>query len=600
MVTVNTEAYYHAAGECQSIATELATAVKTLTPALVISNPGMAGDGSAASWATKCDQMSVDVLNTIGALGNALTKAADVFNACGYNWDLAEWTSAGKTTPQPDKPAAVGSWAFLQGDLSLIQPSGGDNGAGLVTPPLMADMVRAAGQVPNGDTQKLSAMGAAWTSFSAAEIVTTAGGRLDQAAGKFHGIEAPEVGDLLAVLSTLSSGAQAVASVSAAIGKAVGNYANDLGAVRELIAKNLQPPFVEGVSASIGNTSVQVSLTGAVPNSATLMAMGAVVASDISTSPVATELAKPDFGSTDGLETQPMLLSIAALSIPKELGNTDDNKPVFEVIDSHRYDSARVHASAMAFAQIFGHPPQSGTDWETAEVLNPNSYDPKYHGVGPQIQVVRINPVKGQGVVRSDQFIAQRDVSDPQFSNPFERDLGNNRTFDPNFDPEHAKVATYVDYENGIVVMRQDPSVRQDTGETKVGKPTGTVTQAADGSVRISYDAGNPLAETTWMPGHHKVTVNGDLVFTPGTDGVTISGTRTDYPSMEAYQDHGVGTQIRTVGIDPAASGSSLGPATNLPFHHNIGAGPTAFDHFKDLPSTEFGSVENPPAVPGR
>ncbi|MFB8005153.1 hypothetical protein [Nocardia sp. NPDC056000] len=600
MVKVNTEAYYHAASECQSIATALATAVKTLIPALIGSNPGMAGDGSAATWASKCDQMSIDVLNTIGALGNALTKSADVFNACGYNWDLAEWMNAGKATPQPDKPAASGGWAFLSGDLSLISPSGGNNGAGLIAPPSMADMVRAAGQVPNGDTQKLSAMGAAWSGFGSAEVVTAAGGRLDQAAGKFHGVEAPEVGDLLAVLSTLASGARAVAGVSAAIGKAVDSYANDLGAVRELIAKNLQPPFIEGVTASIGNTSVQVSLTGAVLNTATLMAMGAVVASDIAVSPVATDLAKPDFGSTDGLETQPMLLSIAALSIPKELGNTDDNKPVFAVIDSKRYDSARVHASAMAFAQIFGHPPQSGTDWETAEVLNPNSYDPRYHGKGPEIQVVRINPVPGQGVVRSDQFIAQYDVSDPQFHNPFERDLGNNRTFDPNFDPEHAKVATYVDYENGIVVMRQDPSVRQDTGETKVGKPTGQVTQAGDGSVRVTYDAGNPLAETTWMPGNHKVTVNGDLVFTPGADGVSISGTRTDYPSMEAYQDHGVGTPIRTVGIDPAASGSSLGPATNLPFHHNIGAGPTAFDRFNNLPSTSFGSVQNPPSVPGR
>src|SRR5690606_34160771 len=105
-------------------------------------------------------------------------------------------------------------------------------------------------------------------------------------------------------------------------------------------------------------------------------------------------------------------------------------------------------------------------DWATAEVLNLKSYDPKYQGVGPEIRVVRINPVPGQGVVRVGQYIEQRDVSNPTNGltsfNPFARDFGDDRTAESNFDPEHSRVTTYVDYENGLVVMRQNPSVAQD------------------------------------------------------------------------------------------------------------------------------------------
>ncbi|NKY84499.1 hypothetical protein [Nocardia veterana] len=285
-----------------------------------------------------------------------------------------------------------------------------------------------------------------------------------------------------------------------------------------------------------------------------------------------------------------------------------------------RADPDRLRTSAAAFQQIFGRPPTSASDWSTAEVLNPKSYTPEFQGVGPEIRVVRIQPVPGQGVVRASQYIEQRDVTDPDLNpfhrNPGARDLGNNRTADPNFDPEHTKVTTYIDYENGIVVMRQNPSVRENhdgsPGEVKVGVPEGKVWQNPDGSVRIQYESGNPLPpEVLTKPpgadGHH-VTVNGDLVFQPGPNGVQVNGTRTDYPSLEVYQDTPDG-RARTIALDPAQSGSSLGPATNLPFHHDIGVGGLAFAPFSEWnnqydvpgnpkPSTPFGPVTAPPSVP--
>lgn len=269
---------------------------------------------------------------------------------------------------------------------------------------------------------------------------------------------------------------------------------------------------------------------------------------------------------------------------------------------------------AAAFRQIYGHDPVTANDWQMAAVLDPHSYDPRTQGKNPEIRVVRIDPVPGQGLVRVSQWIEQRDVSNV----PPSRDLGNNRSADPHFDPANTKVTTYIDYDNGLVVMRQNPSIEEnDTGgpgQARVRAPQGTVTQTPDGAVRIQYNAGNPFAPdiATAPPGplaDHAWTVNGDLVFTPGPGGVRVDGTRTDYPSLEVYQDlPGAGT--RTVLVDPAQSGRSWGPFANLPFHHDVGIGGRAFEPFDrggwnprydvpvPLPSTEFGPVTAPPSVP--
>jgi hypothetical protein len=282
---------------------------------------------------------------------------------------------------------------------------------------------------------------------------------------------------------------------------------------------------------------------------------------------------------------------------------------------SARNDPKRRQASTKAFEEVFGRPPTSASDWTTAEALNPNSYDPLYQGAKPEIRVAKIEPVPGQGVVRVSQYIEQRDVSSWP---PGKRDFGSDRLATPTFDPEDTKVTTYIDYENGIVVMRQNPSVELNDngvpGQVKVGVPEAKVWQTSDGAVRVQYDAGNPFApgiatDPPWPMENNAITVNGDLVFTPTADGVRVDGTRTNYPSMEVYQDLPNGS-TRTVIIDPAAAGSSVGPGANLWRHHELGAGGSAFEPFDTggwnpnydvrapLPPTEFGTVTNPPSVP--
>ncbi|MGB3664258.1 DUF4226 domain-containing protein [Mycolicibacter algericus] len=266
-----------------------------------------------------------------------------------------------------------------------------------------------------------------------------------------------------------------------------------------------------------------------------------------------------------------------------------------------------------AFKQVFGRDPVSASDWKTAAALDAHTYDPKFQGVDSEIRVARIDPVPGQGVVRASQWIEQ-----PWVNRLGSHDAGNDRGPNPRFDPEDTKVTTYIDYDNGIVVMRQNPSAELNIDgapvRVEVGVPRGSVTQTPDGSVRIKYDAANPLApgvsaDPRGPLGSHRLSVNGDLVFTPGPDGVHVDGTRTDYPSLEVYQDL-PGGSTRTVLIDPAQSGSTNGPLFNLPFHHEVGIGGKAFAPFdhggnwnprfdvrSPLPATDFGPTVAPPAV---
>ncbi|MFD4461607.1 hypothetical protein [Nocardia sp. NPDC058480] len=280
-----------------------------------------------------------------------------------------------------------------------------------------------------------------------------------------------------------------------------------------------------------------------------------------------------------------------------------------------RSDPDRMRTSAAAFQQAFGRLPATAVDWTTAEALNPNSYDPKYKGVDPEVRAVKIEPRPGQGVVRTAQYIQERDDLDPSMDNPFSgRNKGDDRTADADFDPEHARVTTYVDYENGIVVMRQNPSVVQEadgsSGHVETGKPTGEVIQAADGSVRVKYEAadpigmGGPMQQFGWS-------VNGDLVFTPSSDGIHIDGTRTNYPWMEAYQTRPDGSD-RTIAVDPptgVGTGTSMGPAANLQGHHELGTGGRALDDDRwkgwnsqydvkvDRSGTPFGTTGHAPTV---
>ena len=253
-----------------------------------------------------------------------------------------------------------------------------------------------------------------------------------------------------------------------------------------------------------------------------------------------------------------------------------------------------------AFTKEFGRPPNSAADWETAAALDRHSYDPKNQGERPNIVVKRIDPVPGQGVVRTNLFIPGHSVVDPQIEwPPYHNNLGDDRGFSATADPESSRVSITVDYENGILVARQNPSVDEKTGQVRVGTPTVSAVQKRDGSVLFNYSAADPfspggegLAKLTTLD------VNGAIAIEPTADGPRVGGRVTNFPAVEIYSDR-AGATTPLVHSWPHFESGRLGPEAGLWWHKPIGD-PAVLASFGDQrPSIEIPSFPFPIPLPG-
>lgn len=261
-----------------------------------------------------------------------------------------------------------------------------------------------------------------------------------------------------------------------------------------------------------------------------------------------------------------------------------------------------------AFEQVFGRPPSSAVDWETAAALDPHSYDPKNAGVPPNIVVGRIKPVSGQGVVRMNLFIPSKSVKDPTLWWPFDDNAGDNRGFDPAASPENSRVSLEIDYENGVVIARQNPSVNLTNGQVRAGTPTIKVAQRRDGSVYIDYAAADPFSPGGEAVGKETVSVKGTIAVQPGAEAPQIGGVATSFPALEVYNDrpgaYGVPGTSTVARMWPRIV-NEWGPEIGLPWSCDIGD-PKVLDKFQGLsaiiplvplPTTELGPPSNAPSV---
>ena len=241
-------------------------------------------------------------------------------------------------------------------------------------------------------------------------------------------------------------------------------------------------------------------------------------------------------------------------------------------------DAARHAAQMAAFTSFYGRPPTTPTDWSMAAMLDTHSYQGKNAGTDAVLQVGRVTPQPGKGLVRLALYIPSAEV----FNFPH-YDVGDDRGTDEHFDPEQARVSLYIDYETGTVVARQNPSV-DTTGEVRVDTPDVLVSETTTGAVRVEYDAANPFAPPDPTNSH---TVKGDVVVTPpsgnGTDW-KLDGSIGDYPAFEVYHDDPAGSTT-VLDQDSADNEGPAGPLLELPHHHDVGAGPDsdAVKQFGDL-----------------
>jgi hypothetical protein len=225
-----------------------------------------------------------------------------------------------------------------------------------------------------------------------------------------------------------------------------------------------------------------------------------------------------------------------------------------------------------AFTKVFNRPPTSAADWETAAALDPHSYDPKNGGEHPNIVVERIKPVPGQGVVRTNIFIPGRGVVNPQLDwPPFHNNLGDDRGFSATAGTESSRVAITVDYENGIIVTRQNPSVDERTGQIRTGTPSVSAVQKSNGAVLIKYSAADPMSPGG--EGLAKATtfdVNGTIAIAPTPGGPRAGGIVTNFPGVEIYSDR-AGATTPLVQSWPRYVDGNIGPEAGLWWHREIG-----------------------------
>lgn len=226
-----------------------------------------------------------------------------------------------------------------------------------------------------------------------------------------------------------------------------------------------------------------------------------------------------------------------------------------------------------AFREVFGRDPVDKSDWLTASILDPHSYNPKNQGEPPNIAVARIEPVPGQGVVRANLFIPSKNVWNPRPAvPPYDNNLGDDRGFSPAAGPEDARVAIYTDFDNGIVVARQNPSVNSDNGEVATGVPSVSAVQQSNGSVLIHYNAADPFSfggqELAKASG---ISVNGTLGIAPSEGGPCVGGDDvTTFPALEVYSDRR-GVTSTLLQEWPTVTADASGPMTGLIFDKDVG-----------------------------
>jgi hypothetical protein len=168
-------------------------------------------------------------------------------------------------------------------------------------------------------------------------------------------------------------------------------------------------------------------------------------------------------------------------NFPKFGENADYDKMLGFGPDKPESEVDRRQNQIDAFRQVYGRDPVTQNDWKMAAILDPYSYNEKNAGVPANIVVARIKPVPGQGVVRANLFIPQEEVWYPDIPGGVSgHNFGDNRGFDPNAGPDDTRVAIHVDYENGVIVTRQNPSVDTATGEARTVGPELTALGSAE------------------------------------------------------------------------------------------------------------------------
>ncbi|SES42485.1 hypothetical protein [Actinokineospora terrae] len=254
------------------------------------------------------------------------------------------------------------------------------------------------------------------------------------------------------------------------------------------------------------------------------------------------------------------------------------------------------------FRSVYGRDPVSANDKLMAEALDLQGGDATNRDPNARVVVIRITPVPGAGVVHGSAFIGGDEVLNPKLDGTL-FDKGDNRGFDRSARPDQSRVSFFVDYESGVVVVRQNAS-HASNGDVEVGNPSVGVEQDPAGRVRLRVDAANPLSPQIAQDAN--ISVRGDVVIDPrgGHGPAEVNGKVTRFPSWEAYQTTNDGAHSTLLTRPEEAHPGGTGPLIGLPqptvpvgehpntltdwrtHHHPDHGHDTALDEILEFPTT--------------
>lgn len=263
LIIVNPQTYYHAATTLTTLADEMHTAATTLT-ATMPTTTQIGGNYTAADgWNRAYTTLTNDMRTAIIAHTGALTHFSDILNACGYNWDTAEYkANADPNKGSPPPTPQLGAANPIGPDsLPPVPTNPGFPGTGLTMRGNPGgDTWDAA---PNASATALDTAATAWRTFADNHDLSTAPTDLQQVHDSFDTIQAPEVTDIQAILANLRASSIGIQHGADILASALRDHASKIITARSQLidaAPDAFPKHAGQVSATSDDTSVTVTV----------------------------------------------------------------------------------------------------------------------------------------------------------------------------------------------------------------------------------------------------------------------------------------------------------------------------------------------------
>ncbi|RMI34229.1 hypothetical protein EBN03_07400 [Nocardia stercoris] len=245
---------------------------------------GMSGSYSEAkAWAKTYDDQSWQALFAAQTLAQTMEDYAGALRVIGFNHELADWNAnvSDNKGPAPTLPATPDPAVSA---CDVPPPSAGGPGNGLSDVVGLAEKVGIT--IPDGDTDKLGAVGDAWTKLHDAKSVSGLSDEIGRIYDAVNTVKSPEVWTILSDLKGMQDAASTLATGFSALADACHGHQKDLADLRTKLEDQLEDLAKELLEQEAINLAV-----GAVASMVTF-GIGAVVAA-ARTAELVEKFAKP-------------------------------------------------------------------------------------------------------------------------------------------------------------------------------------------------------------------------------------------------------------------------------------------------------------------